>query len=360
MFKPYFKLRPPGAQRAIWATNDIPWWVVHLCLSYGWPRNLPGGGVIGIVELGGGWMQADVNQFFKYGNAHNPLPIPTIVDVSVDPGAGNNPGNDADIEVALDIQLAGAAYAMATGKAAIIRMYWANNDALGIARAVAKAASDGCDVCSISWGADEATWGSAALDQMNNTASVAVLSIGMPTFAASGDNNSADGGAGAANVDAPASCPYVVGCGGTNRPHMSMPSNPETVWKGTGGGYSMHFPRPSWQTTAPLGQGRPMRMVPDIAANADPTTGYHIIYQGQDIVVGGTSAVAPLYAGLFAGFGRKLGFVSPKLWQNPAAFNDIISGDNGAFSARSGPDACTGLGTPKAVMLASLFSSVVG
>ena len=101
-------------------------------------------------------------------------------------------------------------------------------------------------------------------------------------------------------------------------------------------------------------------MVPDVAANADPTTGCHIICYSQDIVVGGTSLVAPLYAGLFAAFGRKLGFVSTKLWQHPAAFNDIVQGDNGAFSARIGPDACTGLGTPKAVMLASLFSSVVG
>jgi subtilase family serine protease len=87
---------------------------------------------------------------------------------------------------------------------------------------------------------------------------------------------------------------------------------------------------PSWQAGAPNGPGR---MVPDVAANADPNTGYEIYFHGASTVVGGTSAVAPLYSGLFASFGSKLGFVTPELWLNHTCFNDIILGDNGAFRA---------------------------
>jgi len=97
-------------------------------------------------------------------------------------------------------------------------------------------------------------------------------------------------------------------------------------------------------------------MVPDVAANADPNTGYNIDLHGQQTPVGGTSAVAPLYAGLFASFGTKLGFVTPELWLNHLCFNDITHGNNGAFRARVGPDACTGLGSPIGTKLAELLT----
>jgi subtilase family serine protease len=315
--------------------------VSDLSKAYDWPTTAPGGGVIAIIELGGGWTQADVTQFFTSAN----LPAPNITDVSVD-GTTNshcNPKNDADGEVALDIQVAGASYAVATGKAANIRVYWSQD----ITKAVIAATSDGCDVCSISWGADEASWGAADGDALEQAA-IAATGAGMVVFAASGDNDSSDGGPGRANVDLPASAPHVIGCGGTHKPH----SGEETVWnndprkttgEGTGGGYSTLFPMPSWQAGAPHGPGR---LVPDVAANADPNTGYEIILYGDPTVVGGTSAVAPLYAGLFASFGTKLGFVTPELYLNSACFTDITRGDNGAFRARTGVDPCTGLGTP--------------
>jgi hypothetical protein len=72
---------------------------------------------------------------------------------------------------------------------------------------------------------------------------------------------------------------------------------------------------------------------------------------------GGTSAVAPLYGGLFAAFGRKLGLVTPRLWLNQACFNDITQGDNGYFRARTGPDPCTGLGTPIGDSLSVRFNA---
>ncbi len=333
------------------ARTSSPWTVQQLCEAYEWPTNAPGGGVIAIIELGGGWTQADVTQFFTTAN----LPAPNITDVSVD-GTQNsqcNPQNDADGEVALDIQVAGAAYAVATGHAANIRVYWSQD----ITKAITAATSDGCDVCSISWGADEASWGAAAGDALEQEA-IAATAAGMVVFAAAGDNDSSDGGPTPANVDLPAGAPHVVGCGGTNKPKTGE----ETVWndnpgktdgEGTGGGFSTLFPMPSWQAGAPHGPGR---MVPDVAANADPYTGYEIILYGASSVVGGTSAVAPLYSGLFASFGTKLGFITPELWANQMCFTLITKGNNGAYRASDSPSPCTGLGSPIGTSLEALIT----
>jgi kumamolisin len=359
--KPYFKVRktPPAAHsgRAAGtrgATSAGTWNVPDLCTAYDWPTGLTGGGVIAIVELGGGWVQSDMDQFF--GGIGQP--VPQITDVSVD-GTQNSPDpspDGPDGEVALDIQVAGAAYYVATGKPATIRVYWTQDIASGVRAATA----DGCDVCSISWGADEANWGAQAGQDMEQAATDATAA-GMIVFAAAGDNDSSDGGPTPANVDLPASAPHVIGCGGT-----TFTGKTETVWnndpgnpsgEGTGGGYSTLFkPMPDWQARAPNGPGR---MVPDVAANADPNTGYNIVLHGTPTTLGGTSAVAPLYAGLFASFGTKLGFVTPELYLNQVCFNDITTGDNGAYRAGVGPDPCTGLGSPIGIKLANLLARPV-
>jgi kumamolisin len=98
-------------------------------------------------------------------------------------------------------------------------------------------------------------------------------------------------------------------------------------------------------------------MVPDVTGDADPNTGYTIVVHAAQTVVGGTSAVAPLYSGLFAAFGKKLGFVTPKLWQNQAAFSDITMGNNGIYSAAPGPDPCSGVGAPIGAKIAALFAA---
>ncbi len=347
--RPYFKLPTDLIAAAAGAWN-----VPNLCAAYNWPANMPGGGIIAIVELGGGWVQSDMDSFFQALGQ----PVPSITDVSVD-GTENTPNqSNADYEVALDIQVSGASYYAATGQAATIRIYWSQD----IASAVQKAASDGCSVCSISWGADEANWGTTAVKQMDSTAQTAVAA-GMAIFAASGDNDSSDGGPTPANVDCPASCPHVVGCGGTKKTAIS-----ETVWnnnpgqtngEGTGGGYSTVFPVESFQigappapATSPYGKGR---MVPDVCANADPNTGYNIFVHGSATIVGGTSAVAPLYAGLFAALGTKLGFVTPALWKKQTDFSDITVGNNGYYSAEAGPDPCSGIGAPIGARIAALF-----
>ena len=355
--KPYFRLQRPSASRPGVVVNPHAasaktWTVPALCTAYKWPANLKGVGIIGIVELGGGFGMTEVETFFK----NNGLPVPKITVVSVDGTQNDNlGGGDADIEVALDIQVAGASFAIATGRAAEIRVYFAQD----IAPAVATAAKDGCAVCSISWGADETSWGEEAADEMQ-AACVAANALGMTIFAAAGDNDSDDGG-GKTGIDCPGSCPNVVCCGGTSKPHAGE----EVVWnntpgnadgEGTGGGYSKFFPVQTWQIGAPKAPAGLGRMVPDVSANADPDTGYEIFVHGQPMVVGGTSAVAPLYAGLFAAMSAsddKLGDAGPELWSNPDAFTDVTTGENGVYKAAAGPDPCSGLGVPLGVTLAA-------
>ena len=278
-----------------WPRATVPkvssWAVSDLCKAYDWPTDAPGGGVIAIIELGGGWTQEDITKFFADANLH----APHITDVSVD-GTTNsqcNPRNDADAEVALDIQVAGAAYAVATGKAANIRVYWSQD----ITKAIIAATADGCDVCSISWGADEASWGATdgnALEQ----AAIAATSAGMVVFAASGDNDSSDGGPGRANVDLPASAPHVIGCGGTHKPH----SGEETVWKTIPGRPPERAPGAATRRCFRCRHGRPARLTAQAAwSRTWPRTPIRTLAtrssDGDRTVVGGTSAVAPLTPG---------------------------------------------------------------
>ena len=338
-----------------------PFKVADLCKAYNFPTGLTGGGVIGILELSTpgsnpllycGYTQADLDLFSQ----RNGLPQIVPTDVSVN-GGKNIHGGDGDGEVLLDIQVAAAAYFYCTGQLPTIKMFFAPNDDSSFEAVINAAVAEGCDALSISWGKDEAAWDPDVADRVEAAAQIATHS-GCVVFAASGDNSSGDGAPGA-NVDMPSSCPHIIGCGGTTKTQFK-----ERVWgdgkpdgEGTGGGYSVLFPPQDFQIGAPPSPGQPGRMVPDVAADADPNTGYLVVINGQEMQIGGTSAVAPLYSGLFAAFGQKLGFVTPTLWQHPEAFVDITEGSNGSFSAAPGPDPCTGLGVPNGVPLAALFTA---
>ncbi len=342
------------------SASATPWRVADLCKAYDWPSNLDGGGTIAIVALGGGWVQPDIDKFFSSQGLAGKEPRPT--DHSVDGVTKNSkcdPPSEADAEVALDIQLAAAAYAIATGKPATIRVYWAQG-IQGVIAAVRGATADECDVCCITWGADEQTWGEEAGWAFEQAAEAATAA-GMVIFAASGDNDSSDGGSTPANVDLPASAPHVISCGGTTKPKDDKKK--ERVWndtlgdpsgRGTGGGFSTIFRIPTWQIGTMQAE---MRMIPDVAANADPNVGYEIYVNQSARIVGGTSAAAALYTGLFASFTPKLGFIIPELYKNQVCFSDIQEGDNGQFRALVGPDACTGLGSPKASRLWNVIGS---
>ena len=137
-----------------------------------------------------------------------------------------------------------------------------------------------------------------------------------------------------------------------------------------GGGVSTVFALPAWQdglqTTATTGGAAPltMRGVPDVSGDADPETGYDVRIDGTNTVIGGTSAVAPLWAGLIARInatnGSPVGFINPTLYATPAALHAVTTGNNGDFAAGPGWNACTGLGSPDGGQIATLLGSATG
>ena len=133
-----------------------PWRVADLCKAYNFPTGLAGGGVIGILELGGGYIQGDLDLF----SANNGLPTIAVEDIVLPGSPGNSPGSDADGEVALDIQVAAAAYFYCTGTLPQIKILWVPNGDQAFVDGIGAAVTAGCDVLSVSWGADEQEWGS--------------------------------------------------------------------------------------------------------------------------------------------------------------------------------------------------------
>ena len=333
---------------------------------YGFSAVDASGQCIGIIELGGGYAAADNDAAF----AAMSVPLPSIVAVGVDGGA-NDPTDTsgANGEVALDIQVAGG---VAPG--AKLAVYFAPNTDQGFVDAISQAVHDRANepsVLSISWGSAESDWTAQAVTAMGQAFQDATQ-LGVTICAASGDGLATDGVKdGKAHVDFPASHPIVLGCGGTRITAASSAITEEVVWNsnggGTGGGVSIMFPLPNYQAHAhvpALGGKSGGRGVPDIAGNADPDSGYRIVTGGTVGIIGGTSAVAPLWAGIVAAINaartKPLGQIHALLYDDPHALRDIVSGDNKVgsvgFTARKGWDACTGLGSPVGATLRTTLS----
>ena len=362
--KPHLRRRGVSAHDA--AAQTTSYTPVQVAQLYSFPTGVNGAGqTIGILELGGGYQQSDITNYF------NSLGItpPTVTSVSVDGGTNSptNP-NSADAEVLLDIEVSGA---VAPG--ANIIVYFAPNTSQGFQDALSSAIHDTTNnpsVISISWGGPESTWTNQLMTTFDQVAQEGAA-LGVTITVAAGDDGSSDGVTdGSNNVDFPSSSPNVLACGGTTLESSGGAITSETVWNdgtqggATGGGFSDVFSQPTYQsalaTSFPNQIGRG---VPDVAGNADPDTGYNILVDGQSGVVGGTSAVAPLWAGLTALLNQqlntRLGFLNPALYalQDPGpGFNDITQGNNGAYSAGPGWDPTTGLGSPIGTALASLLA----
>jgi kumamolisin len=410
--RPHFRTRgAPGPA----ASPGISYAPNQVASIYDFPAGTTGvGQTVAVIELGGGFTQSDLDTYFS---GLGITPTPSVTAVSVD-GASNNPGDTsgASVEVNLDIDVIGAA---APGAAQVV--YFApNNGDQGFVDAIAQAAqaNPAPIAISISWGQSEDSWTSQGLSAMNGAMSDAAA-LGITVCAAAGDNGSTDGVTdGQQHVDFPASSPYALGCGGTKllaNPTTGVISS-EVVWNelasnegATGGGVSDQFALPSWQADAGVpapasaaaasspagdpadsavgsehhrrhpggtggsgsgrsgsggsGSGSGGRGVPDVTGNADPTTGYQIYADGQAQVVGGTSAVAPLWSALIARLaqatGQRFGLIQPTLYAGVtpgaamAGFHDITQGNNGAYSAGPGWDACSGLGSPNGTDLQS-------
>ena len=332
----------------------------EIAALYGFGDLDASGQCVAIIELGGGYTPADNEAAFKAMG----LAVPEILSVGVDNGA-NNPGDTsgANGEVALDIQVAGG-----VARGAKIAVYFAPNTSQGFVDAISQAVHDDTykpSVISISWGSAETNWSGQALKAMNAALKDAAA-LGVTVTAASGDALATDGEAdGKPHVDYPASDPYVLGCGGTRVDAKAHTLTKEVVWNsnggGTGGGVSDLFPLPDYQASAKVpkpASSKGGRGVPDVAGDADPDSGYRIVTDGQTGIIGGTSAVAPLWAGIIAGLnaarGTPLGFVHADLYAHASAFRDITHGDNKSgrigFAAGTGWDPCTGLGSPAAAL----------
>lgn len=357
--KPHFRSRSAAGTAGSFEPPQI-------AKLYNFPTGVNGAGeTIGIIELGGGYKTADLTKYFSALR----IPEPKITAVSVD-GGQNKPGGDADDEVMLDIEVAGT---VAPG--ANIVVYFAGNTDQGFHDAIATAAHDDVNkpsIISISWGGAEDSWTEQARTAMDAALEDAAQ-LGITVTVAAGDDGSTDGVTdGKLHVDFPASDPNVLACGGTKLVASGGKITSEVVWNelasnegATGGGVSNLFPLPSYQASA----GVPFnpetnykgRGVPDVSGDADPETGYQVRVDGKNTVIGGTSAVAPLWAGLIAlvnqQLGKPVGFVNPLLYQLPeSAFLDITQGGNGStattpYQAGVDWDACTGLGSPNGTAL---------
>jgi kumamolisin len=371
---PHFRI-PPGRVNVLipsaapLAAAPSGFTPAQVAALYNYPPGDGAGQCVAIIELGGGYRPADLTTYFSSVGVS---PAPKVLAVSVDNAQNKPVGNpdSADGEVLLDIEVVGSVAPGAT-----IAVYFAPNTDAGFTDAVLAAVHDTANkpsVISISWGGPESSWTAQAMTALDQAIQAAVV-MGVTVCVASGDSGSSDGASGD-NVDFPASSPHALACGGTTLVGSGTAITSESVWNeqsagggAGGGGVSAVFATPAWQAglsaTMTSGDAAPLafRGVPDVCGDADPATGYQILVDGETQVFGGTSAVAPLWAGLLARIngakGGPSGLVQPLLYANAAAMNDITVGNNGDFAATVGWDACTGLGSPDGVKVAAALST---
>jgi len=351
--------------------------------AYKFPSGSGSGCHVGIVEVDGGYTQSDVNNSFALFG----VTPPTIVDISVNGGANYGATGSASSETMLDIVCCGG-----VAPAATLYMYFGPTYATladgltAIYDTVNAAVSDTINdpsVVSVSYGFGQSYWDAitglvAAFEATFQAGIVKGISI----CVASGDDGAQGRSDAAPSVGYPGGSPYCICTGGTSLQISGTTIISETVWNqgngGTGGGITT-FALPSYQTGLGLtatpytiGPGTPQaltyRGAPDLAANSDPATGYRFYVNGRLYQYGGTSAAAPLIAGLIAiinaNLSTRIGFLNSKIYTNGSAFTDITVGDNcciglqdTGWAATAGWDACTGMGSPIGTSIQALYQT---
>jgi subtilase family serine protease len=326
---------------------------------------------------------SDIAAYQACYNTHN-----TVSYVTVDGGAGSGPGSG---EAALDIETV-----MSLAPNANLLVYQGPNNGPGPYDTFARIVSqDRASVISVSWGECEQLVGKSAIGGENVLFEEAAAQ-GQTFVVAAGDTGSegcfqADRADQELSVQDPASQPFVTSVGGTSLGSIGPPPS-ETVWNdgydsnGAGGGGVSGFsgwpgwPSPSYQTQ--YGIGGSHREVPDVAADADPQTGYTIYWAGNwHAGIGGTSAATPLWAALFglanASCATRIGFANPALYHAYSRFeptkvgydiqaapnetnNDYTGANGGEYPVLVGYDMATGLGSPIASALAGVLCSMPG
>ena len=349
--------------------------------AYNIPHAFDGRGQsIGILEFSNGFSLADAHAFWRM---HHITP-PEVEFISVD-GTRNDHGRSrVDQEASLDLQWAGA---LAPGARLLVYEAAGGRDYDSFSHAMANTlryiladTEHAPCVLSISYGDAESSFGAAAIREWADL--IAKLdAAGVTVCVASGDQGAygrhiapQPGRPPHRNVDAPAGIPACVAVGGTT---LAM-NGAETVWNNSGqgyggasgGGFSDVLARPKAQKDLPGPDGRG---VPDVAFNADPMTGYQIVFQDRSIVVGGTSVACPLMAAIvaLANQARAQDGMQPLtglmhyLYRAAAdlRYHDITQGNNDyagvkGYAAGPGWDACTGWGSLDAEVFIRVLRSV--
>lgn len=362
--------------------NTQPLTPQQVAQLYNFPSTGNGAGqTIGIYEMqtqdgSAGYTAQDLANTMQAfgGGLKTPVPIDVPIDEVTNSGV-------SDGETGLDITVASA-----IAQGVEIAVYFTGGDTQSILHALQEMVhpSPGNPVPAIlsisyGWGPDDATADSFSdedytqIDQLFQDAA----NLSITVLVSSGDSGAFISSKKQAQTSYPATEPWVIACGGTTVGSVKGTNFVEYVWndKGaagpgaTGGGISAKFPVPSYQTGARVparnGTGQPGRGIPDISGNASENSGYQQFINGQEQPVGGTSAVAPLYAGLIAlinsDLGGPVGFINPTLYSlgagtfrpvdgPPGPANNSLNGVTG-YPASAGWNACTGLGSVDGVAL---------
>ena len=337
--------------------------------NWAYSHNIKGNGTtIGIVDAYG-----DPNIEYDLGAFDNVtgLPAANLKIIYVNSSAQSSFNNSWSIETATDVEWA---HAMAP-YAKIVLLLADSSSFTAMQTAIEYAVNNKIsDILSFSWGSPESK-------TVNNTLSGFNLDLqgatneGMSIFAASGDYGAYDQ-TDALTVNFPASSPYVTSVGGTSL-YESNGVFTQSAWGGilngksygSGGGYSSYFSRPYWQTAPSINSSVTQRGVPDVSLDADNNTGVLIISEGKSYKVGGTSIATPMWAAIGSLIdqynGREMGLLNPMFYQISRTsdygkvFTQITSGGNGYYSAHSGWNPVTGLGTPNVSELLNVSAQIL-
>ncbi len=367
---------------------------------YRFPAGDASGRRVAIAEFGGGYFPGDATQFCQMYGWPDPVPALSVIPVGYQPLTLEEleklPESELirqavmAAECMLDIEIVTA---LCPG--AQVAVYYAPFTEAGWIDLLGRVISDPPSVAlSVSWGIREDLphgLSQAGLDEISQRLAAAAA-LGITVCVASGDDGSGDNANDAGvHVAFPAASPFVLGVGGT-----MLSGGTEVAWRegpgtrfapdgsptsggASGGGISTVFPRPRWQDVRvepPVGRVFDGRIVPDVSAIAS-VRGYNMIFNGQPVRSGGTSAAAPVWASLItratAAAGTSQRFLTPVLYGlSPDAkplggtvCNDITAGTNVSepqpgvgYSAQPGYDAVTGWGTPDGVALAQALKAL--
>ena len=348
---------------------------------YDFPEEYDGTGeTIAIISMDGMFDQNDIDKYFDLQGKPRPhIEVETIGQ----PRRAVSHSMMEDFELTMDLQVAGS---VAPGaKLVVFRVAPGTRQPYMTAlRHAIQHPEHRPSIVSISYGSAEGLFKEQDL-KISNDFFAAVTRMGITICATSGDAGSASRDYASMqpppgpHVNFPASSPYVLACGGTATEVSRGRITREYAWNdhnqcrlATAGGISKVFERPEYQRGLDLPKnpteqrGFDGRGVPDVSANASLKSGYRILFGNRFIPNGGTSAAAPLWAGLIArlnqALGRRLGFFHPHLYKmaGTAALNDITEGNNGCYKCGEGWDACTGHGTPNGREMLNELRRILG